>query len=107
MTAQMVFPDLSELNDSELVLLCQWVGMGASRGWPREVLISTLENFEPVEIDLPYAYEQEILSQFLEKYWKRIRMQVSKKVCPNCSECREMQVLECYGKNRKHLGGRK
>jgi hypothetical protein len=101
------YPDLDDLNDSELVLLCNWMGIGASRAWPREELLFSLENFEALDIDGPVDEDRGILSDFLKRIWRRIQMQMSKKVCPNCHECRELQVLECYRKNRKHLGGRR
>jgi len=96
---------LDDLNDSEIVLLCHWVGIKASRAWPRPLLIHALENFEPIEVEQPLDDERRKMSQFLQRWWERVRMQVAKKVCPNCFECREMQILDCYTKNKKHIGG--
>lgn len=97
--------ELREFNDSELVLLCSWVGIKASRAWSRELLIYALENFEPVDIEDAFYRERDLLSKFLTMHWGRFRMQASKKVCPHCFECREMQILECYMKNRRPLEG--
>ena len=98
--------DLDDLNDSELVQLCYWVGIKASRAWPRALLLSSLENFEPVDIEQPLDKERYSMSEFLKLYWDRVRMQVGKKVCPNCFECREIQILDCHTKNKRHIGGK-
>jgi hypothetical protein len=98
--------DLSEVNHTELVRLCQWVGIPASRGIPREVLVQMLESFDNFEIPNPYDSAREIVSQFLNRYWDRIRMQAQKKVCPDCSLCRDMQVQECFNMNERSLKGR-
>jgi len=97
--------DLNEVNHSELVRLCQWMGISANRGIPREVLVQMLEDFEDYEIPNPIDEARGIVSQFLDRYWDRIRMQAQKKVCPDCSLCRDMQVLECFNMNKKSLRG--
>lgn len=97
--------DLNEVNHTELVRLCQWVGIPASRGIPREVLVHMLENFDNLEIPNPFDEARSIVSQFLNRYWDRIRMQAQKKVCPDCFLCRDMQVLECFNMNKKSLKG--
>ena len=97
--------NLNDLNDSELVLLCSWLGIRASRAWPRDLLIYSLENFEPVDIPQPFDEERTKMSGFLKMHWDRFRLQVDKKVCPNCFECREMQIMSCFNKNRRRIGG--
>jgi hypothetical protein len=46
------------------------------------------------------------MSAWLNRYWDRVKMQAAKKVCPDCSLCRDMQVFECYNKNRKYFDPR-
>lgn len=98
--------DLNDLNDSELVALCNWVDIRASRAWPRDLLIRSLKNFEPVDIEQPFDEERRLMSAFLKRYWDRFRLQVDKKVCPNCFECREMQIMACYNKNKRRIEGK-
>lgn len=98
--------DLNDLNDSELVVLCNWVDIRASRAWPRDLLIWSLENFEPIDIEQPFDTERERMSEFLKLYWDRFRLQVDKKVCPNCFECRELQIMACYNKNKRRIEGK-
>lgn len=98
--------DLGRVNHSELTRLCQWVGIPASRGIPRGVLIQMLENFESLDIANPIDEDRKVVSQFLHKYWDRIRMQAQKRVCPNCFLCQDIQVLECFNMNKKSLKGK-
>ena len=101
--------DFNELNHSELVELCRWAEIPASRAVPRDLLIEALENFEPFELTDPVEIYRERMSSWLSHYWDRVKMQAAKKVCPDCSLCRDLQVLECYNKNRKYFdpkGGR-
>ena len=98
--------DLREINHTELVALCHWVGIKASRGWPRVYLIWALENFEPIVYKDPIDKLRESLSAWLQRYWDRIQMQAQKKVCPYCENCTDLQVLTCYMKNRKGIEGR-
>jgi hypothetical protein len=97
--------DLDEVNNTELVALCEWAGFQASRAWPREVLLNALLKFEPPGVPEPLEKFRSSLSKWLTKYWKRIQMQAQKKVCPNCFLCGELQVLSCYAKNRKYFKG--
>jgi len=99
--------DLNEINQSELVALCKWVGVPASRGWPRDLLIEALECFSPQDIPDPLDLYRDKVSGLLNRYWERIKMQVQKKVCPNCENCRDLQVLACFNKNRHHIEGRR
>jgi hypothetical protein len=97
--------DLDKVNHTELVRLCHWMGIPANRGIPREVLVQMLENFEDIGAPNPIDVAREIVSQFLRRYWDRIRMQAQMKVCPDCTLCRDMQVLECFNMNKKSLRG--
>ena len=98
--------DLDELNHSELVALCRWVEIEASRAWPRHLLIEALEQFQAIELEDPLDRLRNKLSPWLRRYWVQIQMQASKKVCPNCHLCRDAQVIECYNKNRRHFDPR-
>lgn len=95
--------DLTQLNHSELVLLNEWCGLPASRGMPREMLISALENFRPPEVPVPFDDKREALSTWIKSRWSTLRMQMPKKVCPNCHLCNDLQVLDCYTKNVNHI----
>lgn len=96
--------NLEEVNDTELVALCHWAGMrNASRAWPREVLIGSLRTFDPPDVPMTLHENRKSLSKWLQRYWKKIQMQVQKKVCPNCHLCSEVQVLACYSKNSKNF----
>lgn len=96
--------DLTELNHSELVLLANWNGLNVTRGLPRETIEYLLTNLVPNNRPDPFARDRQDLSSWMVKYWARIQMQVPKKVCPNCHECRELQVLDCFRANRENLG---
>ena len=98
--------DLDELNQSELVMMCEWVGIKVSRGWPRAHLVEALENFQGTSFADPVDVNREKLSAWLFRYWDRIQMQAQKKVCPSCFHCDDLQVLTCYSKNRKGIEGR-
>ena len=104
--AKEVSVDLDDLNHSELVLLCQWLGMKASRAVPRNALVSSILSLSPLAYTDTVDGKRKILSEWLKRNWDCIRMQAQKKVCPNCYECRDLQVLECYRLNKKSLGGR-
>jgi hypothetical protein len=95
--------DLENLNHSELVLLAKWCELPASRAMPREKLIDSLETFKPVEGAVPFQDLAETLSTWLLRWWDRVRMQAAKKVCPKCHKCRDMQVLDCYTRNRANI----
>ena len=97
--------DLTELNHSELVLLANWNGLNVSRGIPREVIEDLLNSLTPNELESGFDKMRTELSNWLIKYWPRIQMQVPKKVCPHCHECREIQILDCYEANRENVGG--
>jgi hypothetical protein len=97
--------DLDMVNHTELVRLCQWMDIPATRGIPREVLVQALETFTDPEIPNPFDECRQQVSQFLERYWDRIRMQAQKKVCPDCFLCRDLQALECFNMNKKSLRG--
>ena len=98
--------DLNQINQSELVRLCRWVGIQASRGWPREYLVWALENFQAIDYQDPVDDNRHKLSSWLGRWWDRIQMQAQKKVCPRCFSCNDLQVLTCYMKNRKGIEGR-
>ena len=98
--------ELHELNDSELAALCSWVGIKASRAWPRWLLVQSLEQFVDYEVPNPLVARRAKVSGWLMRYWDRIRMQMRKKVCPACENCRDLQALECYDLNRKNIEGR-
>jgi hypothetical protein len=95
--------DLTVLNHSELVLLAKWCGLPASRGMSREVLIESLETFQPSELPIPFDEKRQLMSEWLKRWWSNIRMQMPKKVCPNCRLCRDLQVLDCYSENEKQI----
>lgn len=95
--------DLSELNHSELVLLAKWCDLPASRALPREVLIESLQSFQPVDIPIPFDKKRQEMSNWLKRWWDVVRMQVSKKVCPRCDLCKDLQVLDCYTKNEANI----
>jgi hypothetical protein len=97
---------LDELNNTELVTLCHWVGIPASRAYPRELLLHMLEELEPVPLDNPIQPDREALQKFLQMHWPRYQMMAEKKVCPRCDECRDIQITLCYLRNRHHLKGR-
>lgn len=94
---------LEDLNHSELVALARWCGLNANRGIPRSVLCEHLRGFIPFKEEDPFDGMRVSISTWLKRYWDRFRLQVGKKVCPNCHECREIQVLDCYVTNRKNL----
>lgn len=95
--------ELDDLNHSELVLLARWNGLKANRGMPREVLYRHLRTFTPFEPADPFDGAREAVSTWLKRHWERFQLQVAKKVCPHCERCRDLQVLDCYMKNHKHL----
>lgn len=95
--------DLSELNHSELVLLARWNGLPASRAIPRGVLESELKTFVPAEVPIPLDDKRKQMSEWLKRWWDVVRMQVAKKVCPKCSMCSDLQVLDCYTRNESNI----
>jgi hypothetical protein len=98
--------DLTQLNHTELVALAQWVGIKeANRAWPRELLVYVLENFQTVGIEDPMDKFRNKVKPWLKRYWDRVRMQMTKAVCPNCEHCRDFQVLECYYRNKSRIEG--
>lgn len=105
MTSPQESIDLSELNQSELVELCRWMSLEASRAWPRELLIQCLQMFDCIEVSTIIEKKAAKLSEWLNLYWDRMQMQAQKKVCPNCHLCRDAQVLACYQLNRRKLEG--
>ncbi len=95
--------DLSDLNHSELVLLAKWCGLPASRAIPREVLMQSLETFDPVDVPIPLDKQRKQMSDWLKRWWDVVRMQVPKKVCPDCMKCSDLQVLDCYSRNESNI----
>lgn len=98
-----VHVDLALLNHTELVLLAKWCGLPSSRGMPREMLLESLETLTPVEVTIPFDEKRQLLSNWLKRWWNNIRMQMPKKVCPNCHLCKDLQVLDCYSENEKQI----
>lgn len=100
--------DLQSVNSSELVALCRWVGIkSASRGWSRDLLIEALESFQDFEVDDPIDPYRKMMREFLLRYWERVQMQAPKKTCPECYNCRDLQVMECFNRNRTAIMGRR
>jgi len=96
--------DLEDLNHSELVLLAKWVGLTkASRAVPREVLIESILNFEPLPFDNPFNPMRKEMSDWLKRWWDRLQMQAPKAECPNCDLCKDVQALECFEMNKGHF----
>ena len=95
--------DPSNLNHSELVLLAKWCELPASRAVPREKLIESLETFTPIETPMPLQETRVTLAKWLVRWWDRVRMQAAKKVCPRCYKCRDLQVLDCFTRNRSNI----
>jgi hypothetical protein len=95
--------DLDELNHTELVALAKWCGLPASRGMPRWMLKQSLETFTPASVDIPVDNLRAALSAWLKKYWGTLRMQMPKKVCPDCFKCKDLQVLDCYAMNEAQI----
>lgn len=96
--------DLDALNHSELVQLANFNGLNASRAAPREVIIEHLVTFTPFE-ERPFDWMRNSLNKWMLRWWKRLRMQMPKKVCPDCYQCRDSQILDCYQRNRKNIEG--
>ena len=97
--------DLTELNHSELVLLANWCGLNMSRAVPREAILEALDTLTPNRGTGPFERERKNLNEWLRRWWSVVQMQVSKKVCPDCYRCREIQVLDCYSMNRVNIEG--
>ncbi len=95
--------DLDDLNNSELVLLAKWCGLPASRAMPRQILKESLETFIPVDVPLPFDDKRKEMKKWLLRWWDSVRMQVPKKVCPNCENCKDLQVLDCYTRNAANI----
>lgn len=95
--------DLDKLNHSELVLLSNWSGMKVTRAVPRNLIIESLKNFEPLNLPDPIDTARSRISRWLNKHWDRVQMQAQKKVCPKCHLCRDLQVVECYSANKKYF----
>lgn len=95
--------DLTELNHSELVVLAKWCGLPASRAFPREDLINSLETFIPIDLPLPIVDVRNALMGWLNRWISKLRMQFGKKVCPACNNCRELQVLACFKRNESQI----
>lgn len=95
--------DLSDLNHSELVLLARWCGLPASRAVSRELLVESLETFEPIDIPMPLDDKRQEMAEWLNRWWDVVRMQVPKKVCPNCLLCKDLQVMDCYLRNESNI----
>lgn len=95
--------DLENLNHSELVLLAKWCDLPASRALPREKLVESLVTLEPIEALMPIQEMRETLCKWLVRWWDRVQMQAAKKVCPACHKCRDLQVLDCYLRNKSNI----
>jgi len=96
--------DLDHLNHTELVALANWNGLNASLAYPREKILHALETFTPFEAG-PFDDMRSRMNKWLLRWWNIVRMQVPKKVCPNCSLCRDAQVLDCYSRNKDKIEG--
>jgi len=96
--------DFDEINHTELVKLCHWVGMpNVSRAIPRDMIIQTLEQLDVIDIHNPVDKKREELSNWMKRYWSVLEMQVRKSECPDCTLCGDLQVVECHTDNKKHF----
>ena len=94
---------LTDLNHSELVLLAKWCGLPASRAFTREMLIESIETYTPIDLPVPLDDKRKATSEWMQRWWDKVRMQVPKKVCPNCHLCKDFQALDCYVLNEHHI----
>jgi hypothetical protein len=97
--------NLEALNHSELVLLANWCMLGVTRADTREAIIQALETMTPLNTAPAFFDEADRMSRWIQYHWDVFRMQVGKRVCPNCMECRDLQNLDCYQHNRLNLEG--
>jgi hypothetical protein len=96
--------DLDEMNHSELVKMCHWIGMkNVTRGVPRDVIIQSLTSTDTITVPNPVDKERKDLSDWMKRHWSVIEMQVPKSECPNCFLCEDAQVIECFEENKRHF----
>lgn len=96
--------EINEMNHTELVKLCHWIGMkNVSRGIPREEILQSLRDLKTITIQNPVDEERDTLSRWLKRHWNIVEMQVPKSECPNCNLCEDAQVIECFEDNKRHL----
>jgi hypothetical protein len=94
---------LEGMNHSELVATARWNDLPASRAFSREELLRSLRTLTPIEKPNPFDAMRTSMSAWLIRWWDKLQMQAAKKVCPNCFECRDIQILDCYTKNEASI----
>jgi len=88
---------MDELNHTELVALARLNDIpGVSRAVPRELLIEALDRLQPLDIRNPVQGLAIKMSNWLKKWWHRLRDTAPKATCPDCPGCSDLQVLACY-----------
>ncbi len=97
--------DLQYLNTTELVLHARWMGIpGASRGAPRSALIDAIwDNTSLLDNDGIKKMRFQ-MRRWLRRFWnKKFKMQAPKDECPECNKCSDLQIMDCYHKNKDQI----
>jgi hypothetical protein len=97
-----VHVDFEQMNHSELIQLANFNELNASRATPREMVIEALQTFTPFPAR-PFDGMRISLNKWLTRWWDALRMQMPKKVCPDCFQCRDAQILACFERNRSNI----
>lgn len=94
--------DLEEMNKSELVQLCRFIGVRAHRGTLKKEMIRILHDPHPVE-DNPIDPLRDMIMEFLHAHMKILKSQLSLQCDANCYAHPDAQVLLCWIANKEPI----
>lgn len=97
--------DLSAVNHTELVQLCQLLNpdggahMGMDRTTLEEIIVGVVPKVEGNPVDRYRAR----LNTFIQGHWDKIRDQLDVNCSGDCYKCHDLMVLGCFVTNADHL----
>jgi hypothetical protein len=91
--------DLQEMNKSELIQLCRYIGVRAHRGMIKKEMIRILHDPYPVE-DNPIDPLRDKIMEFLDIHMSVLKSQLSLQCDADCYAHPDAQVLLCWITNK-------
>ena len=92
------------LNKTELVTVLQEAGFRAHRGMKREHLVkAVLKGVSPAGGRNPLDVKRDVIIEFLELNWEKVRSQLTVRCDGNCYNCSDIQVLACWDNSKSVL----
>jgi hypothetical protein len=91
---QITEEDLSLMNKTELIQVGALLGISLHHGMSKEDILRYMR--KPTKEKNPVDYYRDIIKNFLEENWNKIKEQIGINCFGNCYKCSDMTTLSCY-----------